>query len=55
VAGTAAALDLALALLGQIAADCLSRAVVHALLAATSVGEFIAYGDAFPSAFKRGG
>jgi putative pantetheine hydrolase len=55
VAGTAAALDLALALLGQLAADCLSRAVVHALLAATSVGEFIAYGDAFPSVFKRGG
>jgi putative pantetheine hydrolase len=55
VAGSAAACDLALALLGQLAADCLSRAVVHALLAATSVGEFVAYGDAFPSVFKRGG
>ena len=55
MAGTAAARDLALALLGQLGADCVSRAIVHALLAATSVGEFVAYRDAFPSVFKRGG
>jgi putative pantetheine hydrolase len=55
VAGTAAARDLALALAGQLAADCLSRAIVHALLAATTVGEFTAYRDAFPSVFSQGG
>jgi putative pantetheine hydrolase len=55
VAGTAAARDLALALLGQLGADCLSRAIVHALLAATTVGEFIGYRDAFPSVFRPGG
>jgi putative pantetheine hydrolase len=55
VAGTAAARDLALALLGQLAADCLSRAIVHALLAATTVRDFTAYRDAFPSVFSQGG
>jgi putative pantetheine hydrolase len=53
VAGTAAARDLALALLGQLGADCLSRAIVHALLAATTVGEFIAYREAFSSVFTQ--
>jgi L-aminopeptidase/D-esterase-like protein len=52
VAGSAAARDLALALLGQLGADCLSRAIVHALLAATTVKEFNAYRDVFPSVFK---
>jgi putative pantetheine hydrolase len=55
VAGTAAARDLALALLGQLAADCLSRAIVHALLTATTVREFTAYRDAFPSVYGKGG
>lgn len=53
VAGTAGARDLALALLGQLGADCLSRAIVHALMAATTVGEFTAYRDAFPSVFRQ--
>jgi putative pantetheine hydrolase len=55
VAGNATGRDLALALVGQLAADCLSRAIVHALLAAESVGEFTAYRDAFPSVFRGEG
>jgi putative pantetheine hydrolase len=51
VAGSSPARDLALAYLGQLGADCLSRAIVRGLLAATSVGRFTAYRDAFPSAF----
>jgi L-aminopeptidase/D-esterase-like protein len=35
-----------------VGADCLSRAIVRGLLAATSVGEYTAYRDAFPSAFS---
>jgi putative pantetheine hydrolase len=51
VANAAHALDMALAHLGQLGADCVSRAVVHALLAATSTREFISYRDAFTSVF----
>jgi len=51
VAGASSQRDLAIAYLGHLGADCLSRAIVRGLLAATSVGEFTAYRDAFPSAF----
>jgi putative pantetheine hydrolase len=54
VAGSSPARDLALAHLGQLGADCLSRAIVRGLLAATTVGEFRSYREAFPSAFSRG-
>jgi putative pantetheine hydrolase len=52
VADASGARDVALAHLGQLGADCLSRAIVRGLLAATSVGAFTAYRDAFPSAFR---
>lgn len=55
VATTAGGRDLALALLGQLGADCMSRAIVHALLAARSVGELVCYRDAFPSVFGSQG
>lgn len=38
---------LSLARLGALAADCLARAVIHAVLAATSVGKMAAYRDVF--------
>jgi L-aminopeptidase/D-esterase-like protein len=39
----------------ELAADCVTRAVVHAVLAARSVGGYTAYRDAFPSALGGGG
>jgi putative pantetheine hydrolase len=40
----------ALVALCELAADCVTRSVVHAVLSARSVGTFTAYRDAFPSA-----
>jgi putative pantetheine hydrolase len=51
VAGASSVRDMAVAYLGHLGADCLSRAIVRGLLAATSVGEFTAYRDAFPGVF----
>ncbi|HTW99781.1 MAG TPA: P1 family peptidase [Acidimicrobiales bacterium] len=38
----------------ELAADCVTRSVVHAVLAARSVGPYLAYRDAFPSALRGG-
>ena len=35
------------------AADCVTRAIVHAVLAATSAGGLSSYADRFPSAFRH--
>jgi ectoine hydroxylase-related dioxygenase (phytanoyl-CoA dioxygenase family) len=37
----------------ELAADCVTRSVVHAVLAARSVGGYTAYRDAFPSAVSQ--
>jgi L-aminopeptidase/D-esterase-like protein len=40
-----------LSLLGSVAADACSRAIIHAILAAETVGQYISYRDKYTEAF----
>ncbi len=45
-------MDLVLSLIGLSAADTFARAIVHALLAAETVGEFVCHHDKYPEAYS---